>query len=172
MSFVTIIAIIIFSGYALWSQVKTRDTQKNESSPQVMSETDTASPSATFEPIITPTPIASSKTSPKPKSSPVSQGESKISITVDPPRNSTGEKIVYPGAAHSAGKYETADSGEQVYEWYKSELEKRSYQIRNKVKTRANDKFKGVLQGINQNEGFTVTIDQENQTAKTTFILE
>ncbi len=168
MPILTIITIIIFVGLAVFSRGKPNKTSSPATSPLVMGEVDEASASATPNPIST--------TSPKPSSTPInsnSSNDSKISIHVDANTSGNHETIIYPGANNTGGNtYQTTDSADAVYNWYVGELNKRSYNIRNNVKTRANDKFKAVLQGVSSSNSFKVTIDQENAGAKTIITIE
>lgn len=123
--------------------------------------TPTATP--TPKPVVFPTPPSNNKTN------------SQVKIQVDTQlgdQKSTAEILIYPGATGSGKLYRTADSGDKVYDWYKSEMERRSYQIRNNVRAKANDVFKGILQGVKENQTLKVTIEQANAAAETQIILE
>ena len=140
--------------------------------PQVAGDVDIAeSPSPSASPSASPhassTPNASSSVH-------VSEGTSKINISVDSTDgNKSHIQIVYPGSTNTGGNtYETSASGDSVYDWYKNELNSRSFSIRNNVKTKANDKFKAILQGVNGDSSIKVNIDQENASAKTRITLE
>lgn len=169
MPILTVIAIVIFAGYAIYTRVYTSPPKLQNSADGTVLSTDTtqSSPSPAVSPKVSPSPTA--KTS-------VSSGTSKIDIKVDSTIGNTtptSEKIVYPGASQVGGnRYETATDPDAVYNWYKGELEKRTFQIRNNVKTRANDKFKAILQGVAGSISIKVTIEQENAGAKTVMTLE
>lgn len=166
MSYLTIAAVIIFVGYSMYARIHTKPSDAPSSSPQVISETDekenlekqeSPSPRATVVP--NPTPIASAN--------------SQIKIKVDSTDGKKTEELIFPQAIKTGNnQYSTDKSGEEVYNWYKEEMQKRSYQIRNNVKTRANEKFKAVLQGVSSSSSLKVTIDQENSKSKTIITLE
>ena len=108
---------------------------------------------------------------------PIASASARIDIHIDTQTKTTTTKepLIYPGGQKVVGeenKYETRDTGETVYNWYKAEMEKQKYQIRTSIKTRANDTFKGVLQGVLGNSAFKVIIYQESASALTTLILE
>lgn len=173
MSFVTIAAILIVLGYTVFTRVSDSSPQ-SFSEPKVQGDSSDASSSATPDPssslISSATPSASPKISNSPK---VTQKVSDITISVDTQtENKSSEVIVYPGATGSGKIYETSTDGDTVYSWYKNELEKRNFSIRNNVRTKANDKFKGVLQGVSGNDSIKVTISQENAGAKTIIVFE
>lgn len=173
MHVLTVLAIIIFAGYALYARISTSYNNQG----QVIGENAEnleASPSGIPAKSPMPTPIISP---PKSTISPAAKSESaKIDINVDANLTNTpvaSEKIVYPGASSRGGNnYETADAGDRVYDWYKKELSSRSYQIRTNVKTQANEKFKAILQGVAHNNALKVTIDQENTDTTTRIVLE
>ncbi len=172
MHLLTVIASVIFIGYAVLVRIPGFPLSKNSSQPEVIGETDNLkSP----QPDASPQPSASLQLRPTPRSSSVS-GKSNIDIRVDTKiDNSTpgSEKIIYPGANSTGGNtYETDAPGDMVYDWYKSELSSRSYQIRNNVRTKANEKFKAILQGVSNSTSIKVTIDQENTSAKTNILVE
>ena len=173
MPILTLIAVVVFAGYALYMRVYAPPSNQG----QVSGETDTnLEVSSQATPVGTPssTPVISpQKTSPSPT---VKSGSSKIDISVDARLGNSipaSEKIVYPGAVQTGGNsYETETDGNAVYDWYKSELGKRTYQIRNNVKTSANEKFKAILQAVSGNSSIKVTLDQENTASKTHIVLE
>lgn len=170
MPFLTIASIVVIISYAIYSRVNT-DTSQNKTSqePEILSEEVQA---------VTPT-LSTSPTQ-DPTSAPKPTTAAKIDVQVDSNLNGvapTSEKLVYPGSAKvrtdgSAQIYESNADGDTVYNWYKSEFDKRSYNIRNNVRTKANDKFKAVLQGVSQLSSLKVTIDQENAGAKTIITVE
>lgn len=152
----TTIAIIIFVGYVVllrgsnfFQSEKTANTENIAGETSVQTPSNSPSITPSVFPTISPKPITSSSSS-----SPSSQ------------------KFIYPGADGQGSHYQTNDAGDTVYNWYKAEMEKNTYQIRTNVKTRANDKFKAVLQGASGNDSFKVTIDQENSSAKTVITIE
>lgn len=169
MQLVTLVAVVVFIGYALVFRSNYRRTQPPTATPEVIGETNDAS---------TPSPTAGPLSSPQVSSSPKppASSQSRIKINVDTKIDDTtpaSDKIVYPGAVATGGNsYETDADGDSVYNWYKEELTKRSYQIRNNVRTKANEKFKAVLQGVSGNVSIKVTIDQESSDAKTKILLE
>lgn len=172
MPLVTIAAVVVFIGYAIFVRVE-GNTQNTNPSP-----TPDAPPiviDEENEPISSPSPTAN----PTPQASvTTTTGNTTVKIQVD--TNSSGSSdrsIVYPGASKQSESgasviYETSASGDEVYDWYKSQLESKNYQIRNNVRTKANDKFKGVLQGVGGDTSIKVTIDQESASAKTVITLE
>lgn len=173
MPLITIAAVVVFIGYAIFVRVDTKSQNTDPSptpdaSPIVIDERSEASP--TPNPTVISTPQASTITT--------TTGNSTIKIQVDTNSNSLGDRsIVYPGASKqsessSSVVYETTASGDEVYDWYKSQLESKNYQIRNNVRTKANDKFKGVLQGVGGDTSIKVTIDQESSSSKTVITLE
>lgn len=170
MSYITVIALVFFIGYAVVNRVSVKTETKVDG--EVQSE---SSLSASLLPELSASTSATPRDTvkPTPKSSASSSANSKIDISVDSNLGKpSSEKLIYPGSTGSGNRWETSTSGETVYDWYKSEMEKRSYQIRNNVKTRANDQFKGVLQGVSGESSMKVTIDQENASAKTIITLE
>jgi hypothetical protein len=162
MHLLTLIASIVFIGYAVLVRIP---------QPEVIGDTDNLEVSPTPQ----TSPMASISLKSSPRSSPVT-GKSNIDIKVDTKLDNTvsgSEKIVYPGAKSIGGNiYETDADGDAVYEWYKSELGKRSYQIRNNVRTKANEMFKAILQGVSNSVSIKVMIDQENASAKTKIVIE
>lgn len=166
MSWLTITAIVVFVGYAVF----TRTSGNVPSSP----DSTEATPEIVFDETLTEN--ESPGPSPLPAVSPTPQvGGANIDISVD--SNISGNKqsisLVYPGANKTGDNvFETSDSGDQVYDWYKSQMEQKNFNIRNNVRTKANDKFKAVLQGESARETLKVTIDQESSSAKTTIRLE
>ena len=166
MSPLTILALIVFVGYTLFTRFSPHTPTTPKSSPQVWGEETEATESAIA--------VASPKTSSIPAAT--ASSKSHIDIKVDTNSgnaNAATEKLVYPGASKIGDNlYETNADGDTVYSWYKAELDKRSFQIRNNVRTKANDKFKAVLQGVSGNTSIKVTIDQENSGAKTKITLE
>ncbi len=170
MSFIGLIISIIVLGITIYSRIGA--INKNSHTASVQGEVDIAA---------TPSPSASASASPRNSSTPrassnvhVSEGTSKIDISVDTADGSKSHiQLVYPGAVSVGGNaYETSASGDLVYDWYKNELNSRKFNIRNNVRTKANDKFKGVLQGVNGDSSIKVTIDQEDASAKTRITLE
>ena len=167
MPLVTILAVIVFVGYITVTGITAR---KNSSVPrptsEVKSAVDETSPMPSASLVPSPTPISSTK----PKTS-GSSPNSQIKIEVDTQLGNTTPSlvnIIYPSASQTNGnEYEVNERGATVYDWYKSEMSKRNYQIRNNVKTQANEKFKGVLQGVSGSSSLKVTIDQENYASKT-----
>ena len=166
MTLLTVIALVIILGVGTFSRISL--TKSLPSSPPTSPEIAGVTSVATSSPEMIPTPQASS--------SPTSSTKSKVEINVDTKVNGTTaslEKLIYPGAsAINGNQYEVNVRGATVYDWYKSEMSKRNYQIRNNVKTQANEKFKGVLQGVSGSSSLKVTIDQENPASKTTITLE
>lgn len=169
MQLVTLVAVVVFIGYALVFRSNSHRVKPPPAFPEVIGETDAIS---------TPSPTAGPLSSPQVSSSsePPASSQSRIKINVDTNIDDTtpaSDKIVYPGAVATGGNsYETDADGDSVYNWYKEELGKRSYQIRSNVRTKANEKFKAVLQGVSGNLSIKVTIDQENSDAKTKITLE
>jgi len=170
MPFLTIASIVVIISYAIYSRVNTDISQKHPTQePEVLSETDQ----------ITPTPTSTPQPTTRPTTTAV-PSKAKIDVQVNSQLNGvapTPEKLVYPGTNKirtdgSAEIYETDADGDTVYNWYKSEFDKRSYNIRNNVRTKANDKFKAVLQGVSESSSLKVTIDQENAGAKTIITVE
>ncbi len=178
MSFTSIITFIVFAGIAVFTRVTGLVIHKTNSKPEVQGQQQT----------IQNTPAPSPSTSASPKiyikptgepipSSPSSKSQINIKIDSDIGNNSGHIELIYPGAnkIKSEGNvnyYETGDSGSKVYDWYKGELGKRSFQIRNNVRAQANDKFKGELQAVNSNTAIKISITQENSAAKTQITVE
>lgn len=168
MPFLTIASIVVIISYAIYSRVNT-DISPKQQEPEVLSDVDQAA-----------TPTLSSSPTLAPTSTPKPNTPAKIEVQVDSQLNgvaSSSEKLIYPGATKvrtdgSTEIYESGADGDTVYNWYKSEFDKRSYNIRNNVRTKANDKFKAVLQGVSESSSLKVTIDQENAGAKTTITIE
>lgn len=141
-----IIAAVVFIFGALMQH-----RQKPKSTPILTLETspsatprDTASPSAI--PSIEPTII------PLPKPSAAVSVQSNLSV--------------YPGASFKKTEdgvsfYETNDSGDSVFSWYQSMFKNEGFNIRTSVRTKANDKFKAVLQAVKDAISMKVTIDQD-----------
>ncbi len=172
MPFISVLAVIVLIGYITVTGLQARQQKSNPSpTPQVESAVSEVDP--TSNPSLVPS--SSVTISPKPKPSSTTS-DSQIKINVDTQigdTTSTSEKLIYSGAVSVGGnQYETSAGGNSVYDWYKIEMNKRSYQIRNNVKTQANDKFKAVLQGVSGSTSLKVTIDQENAAAKTIITLE
>ena len=171
MQILTIIATLIFIGYVLILRGGNLFSPKASQKLGNVAGEISIKESPSVSPMIVPT-VAPS-TLPKPTSLP----SSPITIKVETQTGSTStsQKLVYPGAKQVSGqenKYETSEAGETVYNWYKEEMEKEAYQIRTNVKAKANEKFKGVLQGVLNNAGIKVQIDQENSSSKTIIVLE
>lgn len=171
MPFITVLAVVVVTGYALFVRVvhKTPDT------PQATVEA-TPEASASAEPVASNSPTPSTTTF-EPRSSPIStSGTSKINIKVDTLADQTTpskEIIIYPGAKEVGNKkYKTDANGDTVYDWYKNQLNSRSYQIRNNVKTKANEKFVAVLQGVSGSTSIKITIEKENNNSPTKITVE
>lgn len=168
MPLLTIASIVVIISYAIYSRVNT-DISPKQPEPEVLSDVDQAA-----TPTLSPSPTLAPTSTPKPNT------PAKIDVQVDSNLNSvklTSEKLVYPGANKvridgSAEIYETDADGDTVYNWYKSEFDKRSYNIRNNIRTKANDKFKAVLQGVSESSSLKVSIDQESAGAKTIIAVE
>lgn len=169
MSYLTIIALVVFVGYSVYARVQSKNYKPPSSNQQVMSETSIATPDPS--PSLSPSSSVSSNI-PTPK--PSASSKSQINIKVDDvDQNKNRDILIYPNATKIGdNKYETTSSGDEVYNWYKSEMQKRSYQIRNNVKTRANEIFEAVVQGVSTNTALKVTIKQENNNSKTILTLE
>ncbi len=171
MQYLAIATIVVFLAYSVSVGIKNQlvnDSQKNTVSPTPIASM-TPSPSPVSSPTAKPS-VSSSNSS-----QPTSSGSSKIEIHTDINSESKpGELLIYPGASTSGDdkNYQTGDSGDTVYTWYKQELEKRSFQIRNNVRTQRNDNFKAVLQAISANAEIKITIDQENSSSKTLITIE
>ncbi len=166
MPLVTIVAIVIFVGYAVF-------TRLSDNIPQEQTEVK-QTPEIVFQETVNPSTFPSPATSVSPLATPA-VGGANIDISVDANISSDKQTItlVYPGATKIGDNtYETTDSGDMVYDWYKDQMVQKNFQIRNNVKTRANDKFKAVLQGESATESLKVTIDQESKSAKTQIKLE
>jgi len=166
MPWITVAAIVVFVGYAVFTRVTGNTPQPQSSVKETPEIVFNETPSD--EPSPKPTP------STEPAVTPV-VGGANIDISVDSniSQDKQTMKLVYPQATKvSDNVYETSDSGDQVYEWYKSQMEQKNFNIRNNVRTKANDKFKAVLQGESATESFKVTIDQESASAKTSIRVE
>ena len=173
MPFLSVLAVVVFAGYVLYAQVtdKPQTPQDMSPSPEIPVFLE---PSPSSSEPVTASASASNTPRPRPKVS-ISTGNSTIDIKVDTKANktSTSELLVYPSAASLGGnKYETDVDGDAVYEWYYAQLENKSYSIRNNIKTRANDKFKAVIQGVSDSSSIKITIEKENSTSKTIITLE
>jgi hypothetical protein len=87
--------------------------------------------------------------------------------------NISVKNLIYPDAEKiGEGKYQVNVSGSSVYDWYKNEFEKQGYNTTTKVKTQANDLFKGVLAGANSSNSLKITIDQETKSSFTYITIE
>lgn len=166
MSLVTIVAVIIVIGYAIFNQIAPA-----AQNPEVKSETNLE-----FSPTPDPTSSVSPNVSSRPKTSAqvkVAEGTSKITIDVDTGNGAVlGEKIIFPGAIGSDNKCETTTSGKEVCNWYKNELKNRLYSVKTSVCTQANEKFEGVIAGSAGEKYLKVVINQENSSAKTVITFE
>lgn len=111
-------------------------------------------------------------TPPEVKSDQTVENKSNINIKVDDLFGKSSQKFIYPGATKiTDNQYQTGEVGEIVYSWYKQELESKAFQIRNNVKTRANDQFKAVLQAISDSgEVVSVRIEQADKSSQTQII--
>lgn len=169
MQLFTLVAVVIFIGYALVFRSNYRRTQLPTATPEVIGETNVVS-----TPSPTAIPLSSTQISSTPKPSASSQSRIKINVDTDVDDTTpASDKIIYPGAVATGGNsYETDADGDSVYNWYKEELGNRFYQIRNNVRTKANEKFKAVLQGVSGSISIKVTIDQENSSVKTKITVE
>lgn len=99
----------------------------------------------------------------------VASGSSQINITVDTSSTNANQLLlIYPEANKiEDNKYETKSSGDDVFSWYKSELEKKGFHLNNQVRAKANDQFKGVLQGTNDSTSISVHIEQVDSASST-----
>lgn len=173
MPFLSVLAVVVFTGYVLYAQV----THKPDLPQQVIESPDIpvfSEPSPSSSESATATATASLSPRPRPTVS-ISTDKSAIDIKVDMKTNnsSISELIVYPGASSLGGnKFESETDGDAVYDWYYTQLQNRSFNIRNNIKTRANDKFKAVLQGVSNTSSIKITIEKENSASKTKITLE
>jgi hypothetical protein len=173
MQYLAIATIIVFLAYSVSVGIKNqlfRTPKTENTSPMPVASISTSpNPISTVEP--SDKPIVSPRNSPQPYSSSTSKIEIHTDLNTD---KHSGDLIIYPGAIKTSddNHYQTNDNGEAVYNWYKANLEKRSFQIRNNVKTKANDKFMAVLQGVSSTTSIKVTINQENSSAVTAIIIE
>lgn len=169
----TLIAALVFISTVVLVQAEIINFKKT---PPVISPTPEASveasPSASITASASPNPLSSPhKNTPKP--TPKASANAQINIKVDAVKGMSTEKLIYPGAhAVNANTYETNDAPDVVYTWYKSEFDKRQFQIRNNVKTQANEVFKAVLQGVSGNTSLKVTIERNKEGAPVTITLE
>ena len=171
MTFITIAALVIILviGALSRAHLPSRPEGKIAASPVVKGEVSEIKPSPSLTlPVF-------------PSGSPNSvgkQGSSNISINVGNPNGAVNsEKLIFPGAIFvknegSKSIYETSTDADTVYNWYVAEMEKRSFAIRNKIKTKANEKVKAVVSGSSVTASMNVTLDQENTGSKTQITLE
>ncbi|MBI4058365.1 hypothetical protein HY408_01225, partial [Candidatus Gottesmanbacteria bacterium] len=130
MSFVSFVALVIVIGYALLNRAENTSESKSQNVPEVMSQSDELIPQSTPPNIfnLSPTPRAS-------------MGNSQVNIRIDTSDISKQTiKLVYPSATKISSQdgqesYKTSSDGDTVYNWYKTELENRSFKIRNNVRT-------------------------------------
>lgn len=172
MPILTLIAVVIVVGYAVFYRLDAQSPSKIQPTPQISQNTQDVAGDTT-----SPLPQTSSPPSTSLEQKSVGGADIDIKVDTNIPDKQTSIRLIYPGAVHvksegNSNYYETGDGGDSVYDWYKTEMEKREFNIRNNVKTRANDKFKAVIQGVSATESLKVTIDQENSSAKTTITLE
>ena len=173
MPILTILFIVIVVGLSVVTNIHPQQTTppSPSSSPVLMGETDVAQSSPQ---VASPKPSTNPSLVPSPQSSPssVKSGKSSVSIKIDSTLRGSPETIIYPGASNTGGNsYQTSDSGDAVYSWYKSEIEKRGYNIRNNVKTRSNELFEAQITGESKDHSIKVIINQENAGAKTLITL-
>lgn len=169
MSFIVVVGLIVFTKTHLVDnpgtfkpEVKSQQTDRGTSRPLDLLPSSHISPLSSPGPTVVPSPTSTSR----------------INIRTDSPSDSKKSmKLVYPGSwrinqSGNVEQYETQDAGDNVYNWYKNEIQKLSFTVRTNVKTIANDTFKAVIQAENKDAIIKVTIDREESGTKTLITVE
>ncbi len=161
-SILLLLCAIIFVGYGMYIQ-RYKSTVQTDIVPSTTPEI--ASPLPL--PSLSPSPTAFESLSPSPSMlSPLPSGSTKKQV----PQG----YLIYPGATEIFGgsQYTTTDSGDAVFSWYKSEIEKRPNTGKSTVRTMTNGVFHGVISINSGGASTTYTIDQKSAGETTTIKIE
>lgn len=111
-----------------------------------------------------PSPAATSTPSAEPPGEPSAQPVSTIapSPTVKPTPVATDKQVddtgwVYPGASGHGSVYTSQDSPEKITQWYTDKINSEGFNVKNFVKTSANDNVKNVISATG--DGISVEIE-------------